>query len=86
MIYQFLKRSYESDNPLLKFTKYQRGVMYEMYRQFGQGEVIGKYNANYGLRCLYDGNKTAVSQQKNTKPRRKTLPNIHIRWCTICRN
>ena len=51
-------------NPLLKFTKYQRGVMYEMYRSFGVGEVIGKYNANYGLRCLYDGNKTAVSQQK----------------------
>ena len=23
-------------NPLLKFTKFQRGVMYEMYRQFGQ--------------------------------------------------
>ena len=64
MIYQFLKRPQESDNPLLKFTKYQRGVMYEMYRQFSQGEVIGKYNANYGLRCLYDGNQTAVSQQK----------------------
>lgn len=51
-------------NPLLKFTKYQRGVIYEMYRQFGQGEVIGKYNTNYGIRCLYDGNQTAVSQQK----------------------
>lgn len=51
-------------NPLLKFTKYQRGIIYEMYRSFGVGEVIGKYNANYGLRCLYDGNKTAVSQQK----------------------
>lgn len=47
MIYQFLKRPQESDNPLLKFTKYQRGIMYEMYRQFGHGEVIGKYNANY---------------------------------------
>ena len=64
MIYQFLKRPQESDNPLLKFTKYQRGIMYGMYRQFSPGEVIGKYDANYGLRCLYDGNQTAVSQQK----------------------
>ena len=64
MIYQFLKRPQESDNPLLKFTKYQRKVIFEMYRQFGPNMVIGSYDANYGLRCLIDGTLTAVSQQK----------------------
>lgn len=60
MIYQFLKRPAESDNPLLKFTKYQRGVLYEMYRQYGQGEIIGGFNQKYGITCLIDSNETAV--------------------------
>lgn len=46
MIYRFLKRPQESDNPLLKFTKYQRGIIYEMYRSFGVGEL---YNGKYFL-------------------------------------
>lgn len=40
MIYQFLKRPAESDNPLLKFTKFQRQVLYEMYRNFGVGKNL----------------------------------------------
>lgn len=51
-------------NPLLKFTKYQRKVIFEIYRQFGPNMVIGSYDANYGLICLIDDNLTAVSQQK----------------------
>lgn len=60
MIYMFMKRPAESDNPLLKFTKYQRQVLYQMYRQYGQGEIIGGFNQKYGITCLIDSNETAV--------------------------
>lgn len=62
MIYQFLKRPAESDNPLLKFTKFQRQVLYEMYRNFGVGKICDfTQNYGYNIMCLLDNYQTPIS-------------------------
>lgn len=65
MIYQFMKRpAEEGDNPLLKFTKYQRKVLSSMTKMYGAGEPIADYLNEFRNLCLNDINKTAIEMTK----------------------
>ena len=65
MIYGFMKRRPEN-NPLLKFTKYQRQVLSRMTKLYGSGEPIADYDENYANLCLNDVNKTAIAMTKKS--------------------
>lgn len=64
MIYGFMKRRPEN-NPLLKFTKYQRQTLSRLIKLYDVGNPIADYDENYANLCLNDVNKTAIAMTKN---------------------
>lgn len=65
MIYGFMKRRPEN-NPLLKFTKYQRQTLSRLIKLYGVGDPIADYDENYANLCLNDVNKTAIAMTKKS--------------------